>query len=345
MAISTSNEDILMYKNRLQEYTQKLGLPLPSYKNVNEGLPHSPSFRSTVLVDGRTYEAKCTFPTRKQAEQEAARLALESLSKQINDTGSPTIYTEPRFCKSLLYQYALKNNLGMPSFKTINPAGPCLVYLSYMVFGGKTYTGEVAGSKKMAEQLAARVAIRSLLETDAERMSNIIKSNNKHDLYSLTRKEKDHAFSDKSKDSLSKQLEKAPENSPLYQASIQVSKNLLQGQTSSQTATVSFNSYGTVGGPRKELTCKPEISTWEQNKMGETDYRNVPDHKPQINNWVQNAMKTADRRNGQVHKPGPGTTRPSNWEQNKTVVDMRNGPKRKLESNNWNLIKKKNLGS
>nr|GMD12022.1 double-stranded RNA-binding protein 4-like [Ipomoea batatas] len=300
-----------MYKNRLQEYTQKLGLPLPSYKNVNEGLPHSPSFRSTVLVDGRTYEAKCTFPTRKQAEQEAARLALESLSKQINDTGSPPINTEPRFCKSLLYQYALKNNLGMPSFKTINPAGPCLVYLSYMVFGGKTYTGEVAGSKKMAEQLAARAAIRSLLGVD----------------------------------SLSKQQEKAPENSPLYQASIQVSKNLLQGQTSSQTATVSFNSYGTVGGPRKELTCKPEINTWEQNKNSETDYRNVPDHKPQINNWVQNAMKTADRRNGQMHKPGPGTTRPSNWEQNKTVVDMRNGPKRKLESNNWNLIKKKNLGS
>ncbi|XP_019168731.1 PREDICTED: uncharacterized protein LOC109164659 [Ipomoea nil] len=235
----------------------------------------------------------------------------------------------------------------MPSFKTINPAGPCLAYLSYMVFGGKTYTGEVAGSKKMAEQLVARAAIRSLLETDAESMSHIIKSNNKHYLYSLTTKEKDHAFSDKSKgvDSLSKQQEKAPENSPLNQASVQVSKNLLQGQTSSKTATVSFNSYGTVGGPRKVLTCKPEINTWEQNKKGETDYRNVTDHKPQINNWVQNEMKTADRRNGQMHKPGPGTTRPSNWEQNKKAVDMTNGPKRKLESNNWNLMKKKNLGS
>lgn len=51
----------------------------------------------------------------------------------------------------------------MPSFRTINPAGPRLVYLSYMVFGGKTYSGEVAGSKKMAEQLVARVATRSLL--------------------------------------------------------------------------------------------------------------------------------------------------------------------------------------
>nr|GMD10657.1 double-stranded RNA-binding protein 4 isoform X1 [Ipomoea batatas] len=290
-----------MYKNRLQEYTQKLGLPLPSYKNVNEGLPHSPSFRSTVLVDGRTYEAKCTFPTRKQAEQEAARLALESLSKQINDTGSPPINTEPRFCKSLLYQYALKNNLGMPSFKTINPAGPCLVY-------------------SLTWYLGAKLTLLKLLYTHLKVMIVGV-------------------------DSLSKQQEKAPENSPLYQASIQVSKNLLQGQTSSQlkpwhillylqTATVSFNSYGTVGGPRKELTCKPEINTWEQNKNSETDYRNVPDHKPQINNWVQNVMKTADRRNGQIHKPGPGTTRPSNWEQNKTVVDMRNGPKRKLESNN-----------
>lgn len=34
-----------------------------------------------------------------------------------------------------------------------------------MVFNGESYKGEVARSKKMAEQLAARAAIQSLLGT------------------------------------------------------------------------------------------------------------------------------------------------------------------------------------
>lgn len=39
------------------------------------------------------------------------------------------------------------------------------VYVSSLVFDGKTYRGEVAGSKKEAEQLVARIAIESLLGT------------------------------------------------------------------------------------------------------------------------------------------------------------------------------------
>ncbi|KAM3269402.1 hypothetical protein P3S67_030284 [Capsicum chacoense] len=41
----------VMYKNQLQEYTQKLAKQLPSYQTDNEGSPHMPKFRTAILVD------------------------------------------------------------------------------------------------------------------------------------------------------------------------------------------------------------------------------------------------------------------------------------------------------
>ncbi|KAM3693899.1 hypothetical protein ACJW31_07G019500 [Castanea mollissima] len=38
----------VMHKNRLQEYTQRLGIQMPIYQTRNEGMQHAPKFRSTV---------------------------------------------------------------------------------------------------------------------------------------------------------------------------------------------------------------------------------------------------------------------------------------------------------
>lgn len=67
-----------MNKNRrMHEYTEECGIQLPIYQTVNEGFPHTPRLRSSVLVDGRSkYTSDLTFVHRKDAEQEGTKLAL-----------------------------------------------------------------------------------------------------------------------------------------------------------------------------------------------------------------------------------------------------------------------------
>jgi dsRNA-specific ribonuclease len=54
-------EGILKYKNRLQEYTQRFGIPLQVYQIINEGSQHAPQFRSSVQIDGVSYSSPHTF--------------------------------------------------------------------------------------------------------------------------------------------------------------------------------------------------------------------------------------------------------------------------------------------
>lgn len=69
-------------KTALQELVQSRGLPLPVYETVaDEGKPHAKTFAVRALVDGR--EAGAGEGRRKaEAEQNAARQALASLSAQ-----------------------------------------------------------------------------------------------------------------------------------------------------------------------------------------------------------------------------------------------------------------------
>lgn len=69
-----------LYKNQLQSYTQKKNLPLPMYSCEREGPPHASRFKCKVTIDGQTYESLQFFPTLKEAEHEAAKVALMSLS-------------------------------------------------------------------------------------------------------------------------------------------------------------------------------------------------------------------------------------------------------------------------
>ncbi|KAF5942912.1 hypothetical protein HYC85_020554 [Camellia sinensis] len=76
--------ELVMYKNRLQEYTQKSSIPLPVYEAINEGgIPHEPRFRSTVRVDGASYTSHDVFSQRKAAEQDVARGALDGITQKI----------------------------------------------------------------------------------------------------------------------------------------------------------------------------------------------------------------------------------------------------------------------
>ncbi|KAB5516697.1 hypothetical protein DKX38_027345 [Salix brachista] len=152
-----------MYKNRLQEYTQKSSLQLPVYQTFNEGAAHMPRFRSTVWVDGAQYTSQKTFLHRKAAEQDVANLALESILKRVKDEECPLLDAETVFCKSILNEFAVKVNREKPTYNSVQLPGPLPVFTSTLVFDGVSYTGDAGRNKKEAEQLAARTVILSLL--------------------------------------------------------------------------------------------------------------------------------------------------------------------------------------
>ncbi|XP_059306657.1 double-stranded RNA-binding protein 4-like [Lycium ferocissimum] len=235
----------VMYKNQLQEYTQKLAKPHPIYQTVNEGFPHAPKFRSTVLVDGSKYESGSTHLTKIQAEQAVAKIAYECIQKTIDSKDFSLIYRELLLCKSILYEFAVKKNMNRPIYNTRYAEGPSSVYISHMVLGGRTYKGEVAGSKKMAEQLAARAAIESLLETDAGTLSQIIVSKSNCHPGVQTRKDTGP---------VEKMLPKCSGN--------------LQGQKASiERTVVCFKTDGTVGNPGSRPKREAETNNWGRNKM------------------------------------------------------------------------------
>lgn len=68
-----------VFKSRLQEFAQKVGLSTPVYETTKEGPSHEPTFRSTVIVSNERYDSLPGFFNRKAAEQSAAEVALMQL--------------------------------------------------------------------------------------------------------------------------------------------------------------------------------------------------------------------------------------------------------------------------
>lgn len=76
------------YKTELQEALQAVGLPLPKYRVAGESGPdHRKSFRVEVVIQGRV-AARGSGPTKKAAEQKAARQALRHLEKVLERLSS-----------------------------------------------------------------------------------------------------------------------------------------------------------------------------------------------------------------------------------------------------------------
>lgn len=68
-------------KSALQEYLQGQGHPMPAYETIGEeGPPHDRVFTAAVLIDGREV-ARGRGTSKKRAEQEAARAALDRIKR------------------------------------------------------------------------------------------------------------------------------------------------------------------------------------------------------------------------------------------------------------------------
>lgn len=154
-----------VFKSRLQEYAQKVGIPTPVYETTKEGPSHEPSFWSTVIVNDVRYDSLPGFFNRKAAEQSAAEVALMQLAKsgELSERISQPIH-ETGLCKNLLQEYAQKMNFAIPLYQCQKEEAPDRMpcFSCTVEIGGIRYIGAVAKTKKEAEIKAARTALLAL---------------------------------------------------------------------------------------------------------------------------------------------------------------------------------------
>ncbi|XP_004238005.2 double-stranded RNA-binding protein 6 [Solanum lycopersicum] len=150
-----------VFKSRLQEYAQKVGLPTPVYETIKEGPSHEPTFTSTVIVDNDRYDSLPGFYNRKAAEQSAAEVALMSLgnSGSVENLSQPV--HETGLCKNLLQEYAQKMNFAIPQYECerYDSESKIISFTCTVDVGGMKYIGAAARTKKEAEIKAARTAL------------------------------------------------------------------------------------------------------------------------------------------------------------------------------------------
>ncbi|XP_010557874.1 PREDICTED: uncharacterized protein LOC104826735 [Tarenaya hassleriana] len=168
-------------KNSLIHYCRKSCLPMPTFQVVNEGPPHAPEFRGTVLVNGESFASPNTFLQRRAAEQDAAKLALAHLltvNKAAFSVDLRKLVSQDKsLCKMIVYELAVKMNLGRCKYETLEVKEHSTpTFASSLVLNGTRYKGDFGKSKKEAEQLAAHAAILSLLgdPTYAVSLSEVI---------------------------------------------------------------------------------------------------------------------------------------------------------------------------
>ncbi|KAI9077145.1 hypothetical protein K1719_040967 [Acacia pycnantha] len=82
-------DDTGVYKNLLQEISQRVGAPLPRYTTFRSGLGHFPVFTGTVELAGIKFTGE-PANNKKQAEKNAAMAAWSSLKQLARETASCT---------------------------------------------------------------------------------------------------------------------------------------------------------------------------------------------------------------------------------------------------------------
>ncbi|XP_064977581.1 double-stranded RNA-binding protein 8-like [Musa acuminata AAA Group] len=148
-----------VFKSRLQEYAQKVGIPTPVYQTLKEGPSHEPVFKSTVIVNNTRYDSLPGFFNRKAAEQSAAEIALMEIHKSgLMTENMPTVH-ETGLCKNLLQEYAQKMNYAIPSDICTKNSSGATPFTCTVEIGGIQYIGAAARTKKEAEIKVARTAL------------------------------------------------------------------------------------------------------------------------------------------------------------------------------------------
>ncbi|KAI4386054.1 hypothetical protein MLD38_004023 [Melastoma candidum] len=112
-----------VYKNLLQEISQRVGAPLPLYMTFRSGLGHLPVFTGTVELAGIVFTGE-PAKTKKQAEKNAAMAAWSSLKQLAKETANSSF--EPEYPDELeqitlaraLLNYCLKEKVALANSPT-----------------------------------------------------------------------------------------------------------------------------------------------------------------------------------------------------------------------------------
>uniref|UniRef100_A0A804LWY5 DRBM domain-containing protein n=1 Tax=Zea mays TaxID=4577 RepID=A0A804LWY5_MAIZE len=173
--------DKYMHKNRLQSFAERTYKKTPIYKVESEGQSHQPKFTCTVEVGDQQFSSTGSFSRKKEAEQDAARVAYEILttvSESDVKEAFELIDQDAVFCKSILIEFAVKTKTTLPSYSVVCVClkKPLTLFAAIVVFDGNAYHGESAPNKKDAEQNAARVVIKSILAKHDTCMVRIVRS-------------------------------------------------------------------------------------------------------------------------------------------------------------------------
>ncbi|TYI46657.1 hypothetical protein E1A91_D13G120000v1 [Gossypium mustelinum] len=159
------------YKNLLQNYAQKRNVSRPVYSCEVEGPPHASRFRCKVTIDEKTYEGLEFFPTIKEAEHAAARVALSCLAPDAIEE----VQEDSSLFKNLLQELMQKEGCPLPVYTTTRSGeAHASMFVSSVEVKGEAFTGQGARTKKQAEFLAAKVAYTKLKECKSNKVSTNI---------------------------------------------------------------------------------------------------------------------------------------------------------------------------
>jgi len=157
--------EAVLSKSRLNELAQKRKLPVPTYSSE----PVPGGFISTVVFDGNQFKSLCPCPKRKDAEQNAAQVALNatvgaplpSAEPQVIDGDNKQPPRKPTLSfKNLLQEYCQKHGALLPSYDTTEVG--VKTYQTVVTVKGIDYQGQAIKGKKAAETSAAEAALLSL---------------------------------------------------------------------------------------------------------------------------------------------------------------------------------------
>ncbi|KAL9258912.1 Double-stranded RNA-binding protein 1-like protein [Drosera capensis] len=163
----TFDDQAHLYKNQLQIYAQKRNIALPTYVTEREGPPHLSQFISKVSINGSTYKGPSFSKTVKQAENDAAKVALMSLPP--NDVEEVV----PIFCKNSLQELVQKEYSCLPKYNTSQSgAYHTPLFVSTVEIKGEIFQGQEAKTKKQSETNAAMVAYTALRSRSSKPIVN-----------------------------------------------------------------------------------------------------------------------------------------------------------------------------
>ncbi|KAF4360626.1 hypothetical protein G4B88_015778 [Cannabis sativa] len=195
LGISVGDGEETEVKKQLQKYARQRNFGLPVYFYECDQGPEATKFKATVTVRGQIFESSGSFNTSKDAESDAAKVALMSfLMESFQEASTPNeeclewvsilefsfycfsyilehhICDESRVYKNLLQEIVQREDLSTPVYKTIRRGEPHKpIIFTSVELDGEIFHGKAAKSKKQAELDAARAAYVALKEHKSEK--------------------------------------------------------------------------------------------------------------------------------------------------------------------------------